>query len=100
MKSEWKKDKSAEGEKKCRRATGKSLPRQSRRGGVPGRSRSSSSVQLYFNTAIRLTAFLLIESFIYSTFTLSPMSGGLESKKVLYPHQNTETLPSSPLTWS
>ena len=43
----------------------------------------SSNLQFYFNTPIRLTAFLLIESFIYSTFTLSPMNGGLESKKVL-----------------
>jgi len=40
-------------------------------------------VILYFNTAIRVTAFLMIESLIYSTFTLSPMSGGLESTKVL-----------------
>jgi hypothetical protein len=39
--------------------------------------------RFYFNTAIRVTAFLLIKSFTYSTFTLSPMSGGLESKKVL-----------------
>jgi len=45
--------------------------------------RGSSSLQFYFKTAIRVTAFLQIESLIYSIFTLSPISGGLESTKVL-----------------
>ena len=37
----------------------------------------------YFTTAIRVTAFLIIESLIYSIFTLSPIQGGLDSKDVL-----------------
>ena len=84
MKSEWKKDKSPQRRKRSAEVRPeRALSRQSGRGGVPGRSRSSSSVQFYFNTAKRLTAFLRKESFIYSTFTLSPMNGSLESKKVL-----------------
>ena len=48
-----------------------------------GESRGGLANHYYFKTAIRVTAFLLNESLIYSTFTLSPMNGGLESTEVL-----------------
>jgi hypothetical protein len=82
MKSEWRIHKSTQRrEKMCDRQ--EPSPLKAGEAGSPARSRGSSNLQFYFNTAIRLTAFLRMGSFIYSTFTLSPMSGGLESKKVL-----------------
>jgi hypothetical protein len=58
-------------------------PAEAGEGEISVRGRGSSNLQLYFKTAIRVTAFLMIESLTYSIFTLSPIRGGLESKKVL-----------------